>query len=34
LHRPQLVFLLNPCHVISVIEIYLLAALPYVNPDK
>ena len=30
----QLVFLLNPCHVISLLEIYLLAALPYANPNK
>jgi hypothetical protein len=26
--------LLNPCHVISLLEIYLLAALPYANPKR
>ena len=30
----QLVFLLNPCHVISLLEIYLLAALPYADPNR
>ena len=30
----QLIFLINPCHVISLLEIYLLAALPYASPNE
>lgn len=30
----QLAFLLNPCHVISVLEIYLLAALPWAATSR
>lgn len=30
----QMVFIINPCHMMTAVQIYLLAALPYVNRNR